>query len=168
MRYVGTIIFLALIALLVFGAIQFKDHPYYNLYRTKATNLIQYIKQWIGVKKHNISMTYDLPSPKEEWMTGDQEAIASRKPPMSLLVVKTKLENFFPEKFTKELDQSDWNYIFDLIYEPVYDQQGDFKVKRYLTRGEIEQELTYQYRFPFSYFQKKHWDYFWSVVLGNG
>ncbi len=168
MRYIGSIIFVAIIALFVFGAIEFKDSSSYHLYRARAENLIQYIKQWVRVKKHNIRMTYDVPSPQEEWMTGEQDATAVRKLPMSLLVVKTKLENFFPDKFVRELDQSDWNYIFNLVYEPIYDQQGDFKVKRYLTQEEIEQELINSYSFPFSYFQKQHWDYFWSILLGNG
>ncbi|MFO8053367.1 MAG: hypothetical protein R6U54_05385 [Candidatus Omnitrophota bacterium] len=165
MRYLSTIIFLAIVALIVFGAIQFKDSPFYQTYRTKAENFIQYIKRWGQVKKHNIKMTYDVPSPKEEWMDNEQEVASDRKPPMSLLVTKTKLENFFPDQFVKKLDQSDWDYIFNLIYEPIYDQQGDFKVKRYLTQSEIERELIHSYEFPFSYFQKQHWDHFWNVVL---
>ncbi|MCF7874072.1 MAG: hypothetical protein K9L84_03365 [Candidatus Omnitrophica bacterium] len=168
MRYLGTIIFIAVIALLVFGAIAFKDSPFYQTYRNKAENLIQYIKRWSQVKKHNIKMDYDIPVPKEEWMTGKKEVIHPRKPPMSLLVAKTKLENFFPDQFVKTLNQDDWDYIFNLIYEPISDKQGDFTVKRYLTKAEIEQELVYQYKFPFSYFRDQHWDYFWKIVLKNG
>jgi hypothetical protein len=168
MRYLGTIIFLAIIALIVFGAIQFKESPSYQTYRTKVENFIQYVKQWVGVKKHNIRMTYNVPAPKKEWMTGGQEVTADRSPPLSLLVIKTKLENFFPDQFVKTLKQDDWDYIFSLIYEPVYEQQGDFKVKRHLTREEIEQDLIYNYNSPFSYFKKQHWDYFWNIVLRNG
>lgn len=176
MRYIGSIIFVAIIALFVFGAIEFKDSSLYHIYKTKSTNLIQYIKQWIDVKKHNMRVTYHLPTPKEKWMVNkesvsdaqwqinEDEYIPGRTPPLTLLVVKTKLENFFPERFVKELDQDDWDYIFDLIYEPIEEKQGDFMVKRYLTQKEIEQELIYQYKFPFSYFKDQHWNYFWQIV----
>lgn len=167
MRYLGTIIFLAIIALIIFGSIQFKDSPLYQTYRTKAENLIQYIKRWGQVKRHNMKIDYSIPAPREEWMTGEQEVISSRNPPMSLLVAKTKLENFFPDQFVKTLKQDDWDYIFSLIYEPVSEKQRDFTVKRYLTKEEIEQDLIYQYDFPFSYFRQQHWDYFWDIVLRN-
>jgi hypothetical protein len=168
MRYIGSIIFLAFIALLVFGAIEFKESSSYYNYRAKAENFIQYIKEWFKVKKHNAELTYDLPSAVGRGSVQSQNVSSVRKPPLSLMLVRTKLESFFPDNFVKELDQQDWNNIFRLIYEPVSEQQGNFEVKRYLSQDEIEQELIYQYRFPFARFQRQHWDYFWNVVLRNG
>ncbi|MCF7871010.1 MAG: hypothetical protein K9L95_02635 [Candidatus Omnitrophica bacterium] len=168
MRYIGSIIFLAFIGLLVFGAIEFKESSSYYRYRAKAENFIQYIKEWFKVKKHNVKLTYDIPLPAGAGSVKNQDTASIRKPPLSLMLVRTKLENFFPDSFVKELDQQDWDYIFSLIYEPVSEKQGDFEVKRYLSQEEIEQELIYQYRFPFARFQRQHWDYFWNVVSRNG
>lgn len=164
MRYLGSILFLGLIALLVFGAISFRDSPHYHAYRERATGVIDYLRQWVRVKRHNIEISH-------RWPTSDrpdpEQGVLRRSPPTSLLLVRTKLEEFFPPEFLRTLHEDDWDYMFSLIYQPVDDRQGDFVVKRYLTQEEIEQELIYQYSFPFSYFERIHWSYFWETVLGR-
>ena len=69
-----------------------------------------------------------------------------------------------PDFFGK-FKYKDWQEFWNIIYEPIEEEQGQFKVKRHRTQEEIEGHLMYYYPEPFSRFRKRQWDHFWSVIF---
>lgn len=167
MKYIISVLFFTFLVFITISFINLRGSPYLEEIGARASNAIEYIKQWVQVKRHNIRMTHDLSRFRGPWQDKSEDDIVRRRPPVSLMLARVNLEQFLPSDFVKSLSQEDWDYIFDLIYEPVGEKTGDFTVKRYLTREEIEIELTSQFYYPFSHFQNQHWDRFWSVVLSQ-
>ncbi len=149
MRYGGTIVCLALVIVLVFAAIQFKKSPAYYSLQQRSENLLERVKHFIRVKKHNISTEF---------------AAQERMKPLDAVHKETKLRSFLPDVFG-EFTREDWKEFWALLYEPIEEEQGSLKVKRFRSKEEIEDELMYNYSTPFSYFQKRQWDYFWSIIF---
>jgi hypothetical protein len=148
--FLNFVLSFVIVFLIIIGAISFKKSHLYQSFREKLDNFYQYIAQFIEVKKHNLSMELSPP----------------RKPPLTLIEKETQLRMFLPNFFGR-FDREEWENFWALIYEPIEETQGAFKVKRYRTKEEIEDYLAYYYPQPFSYFRKQHWDYFWNIVLGK-
>lgn len=147
MKYLGNIIAIIVVGVLVWGAIQFKKSDTYQSLRWKLGNAFQHIKTFINVHKHNISM---------EWSP-------SRKSPLTFIEKEEALRVYIPEVFGK-FDARQWREFWALIYVPIEEKQGSFKVKRYRTKEEIESYLRYKYHNPFAYFEKGHWFVFWNIL----
>jgi hypothetical protein len=157
MKYAGSIISLLVVALLVWGAIEFKDTPAYYSFKAKLDNVFQKIVQYVQVTKHNIM--FDVSS--------------ERKPPATLIDKEAKLQAFlYPasEEFQR-FDDKDWQqfyaYLWNLIYGATEEEQGSFEIKRHRSKDEIEEQLIHDYPDPFSRLQRQHWNYFWNITLGE-
>lgn len=157
MKNINVIISLLVVALLIWGAIEFKDTPTYYSFKSKVDNVFQHIVQYVRVTKHNIM--FDISS--------------ERNPPVSFIDKEAKLQAFlYPasEVFQK-FDEQDWQqfyaYLWNLIYGSTDEEQGSFKVKRHRSKDDIEEQLIYDYPDPFARLQPQHWNYFWSITLGE-
>ena len=147
MKYIINIIAIVVIALLVFGAIEFKkSNAYYGLQRNIG-NLTQTVKNYINVKKHNISM----------------ETAPPRQTPLTFIDKEAALEQYLPEVFASFSEQ-EWRSFWALVYVPIKEKQGKLTVKRYRTQEEVQSILKKRYSNPFSYFDSNYWYEFWSIA----
>ena len=150
MKYFKNIIGIAIVIALVWGIVNFHKIKELDFLKSKADIWRESIKQKVGVFKHNLSFTF----------------APERKRPLSSLAEEAKLSHLAQNVFG-QFDPSQWGDFWDLIYDPIEEEQGGSMVKRYRTQEEIESYLKYTYSKPFSYFKKEHWDYFWSIIFGG-
>ncbi|MCK4912383.1 MAG: hypothetical protein KAS05_01530 [Candidatus Omnitrophica bacterium] len=150
MKYLKNIIGIAVIILLALAVINFHKIKELNFLKSNANVWRESVKQKIGIYKHNLSFTF----------------APERKRPLSFLSREAKLIHLAKNVFG-QFDPGEWTELWNLIYDPVEEGQGDNLVKRYQTQEEIEYYLKYTYPNPFSYFQKEHWNYFWNIVFGK-
>ena len=144
------IIVLILTALLVAALITYKNTPQYNKVISYTRRYLAYIPQFFRVFKHNASFVF---SPQ-------------RRKPLIFAEREAELKAYFRQPFIN-FDKDDWRWFWGLIFEPIEEKKGNFKVKRYRSKDEIEDELRYEYSIPFKYFQSQHWQFFWEVVFGE-
>jgi len=150
MKYFKNLIGIAVVVGLVLGIINFHKIEKLGFLKSKADIWRESIKQKAGAFKHNLSFTF----------------APERRRPLSFLGREAKLSHLAKNVFG-QFDPSQWNDFWNLIYDPIEEEQGNSMVKRYRTQEEIEVYLEYTYSNPFSYFKKEHWDYFWSIVFGE-
>lgn len=148
MKYFKNVIGVTIVVVLILGIINFKTLNERYFSRSTSGKLSKTLKQKVDIFKHNISFAF---SPK-------------RKRPGSLLVRESKLSNFLQNVFG-QFSATEWKNFWDFIFEPIQDEKGFLKVKRYHTKEEVQARLKYHYSNPFSYFKKQHWEYFWEIVL---
>jgi len=148
MKYFKNIIGIAIVIALAWGIINFHEIKELDFLKSKADIWRKSIEQKIGVFKHNLSFTF----------------APERKRPLSSLAEESKLSHLAKDVFG-QFDPSQWDDFWDLIYNPIEEEQGGSMVKRYRTREEIEDYLKYTYSKPFTYFKKEHWDYFWDIIF---
>ena len=150
MKYFKNIIGIAVVIALALGIINFHKIERVGFLKSKADIWRESIKHKVDVFKHNLSFTF----------------APERKRPLSFLSREAKLSHLAKNVFG-QFDPSQWNGFWNLIYDPIKEEQGNLMVKRYRTQEEIEGYLKHTYSSPFSYFKKEHWDYFWSIVFGG-
>ena len=148
MKYFKNIIGIAIVIALAWGIINFHEIKELDFLKSKADIWRKSIEQKIGVFKHNLSFTF----------------APERKRPLSSLAEESKLSHLAKDVFG-QFDPPQWDDFWDLIYNPIEEEQGGSMVKRYRTQKEIEDYLKYTYSKPFTYFKKEHWDYFWSIIF---
>lgn len=146
-RYKGSILAWIFVAILVWGAIQYKSDPGFIACRARVT---QPISNYITVKKHNIGFDF---SPQ-------------RTPPLTTVKQEAALLSFLPGVFN-DFGYQDWQEFWSVIYGPIEEQEDSFKVKRYRTKEEMERYLRSRYGEPFSSFSKDNWDAFWNIALSK-
>lgn len=147
MKYFINIIAIIVVVLLVLGAIQFKSSDTYYYLKSRVEYFFQRAKNYVEVKKHNIGM----------------ETAPKRKAPLTFIVQEETLRRYIPHVFGK-FDQQEWNEFWGLIYEPIKEKQGFFKVKRYRSKSEIESYLKNHYPDPFTRFRESNWYDFWNIA----
>jgi len=148
MKYFKNAIGVIIVVVLILGIINFKTLNRRHLPQSIPGKLSKTVKQKIDIFKNNMSFVF---SPK-------------RKRPASLLVRESKLSNFLQNIFG-QFSAVEWENFWNFIFEPIQDEKGFFKAKRYHTKEEVQERLRYNYSNPFSYFKKHHWEYFWEIVL---
>ncbi|MDD3296397.1 MAG: hypothetical protein PHU64_03455 [Candidatus Omnitrophica bacterium] len=146
MKYISNIIAIAIIAGLVYAAVQFKQSDAYHNLRLNADNFFKRADTFVKVRKNNISM----------------EIAPVRKRHISMLEVQANLENWMPQVFGA-LGDEDWRQFWDFIYEPISEKQGGFTVKRYHTRQEAESYLKNKYP-DLSYLRENDWSEVWGIA----
>ncbi|MCQ9205628.1 MAG: hypothetical protein NG737_04880 [Omnitrophica bacterium] len=148
MKYVLNIIAIGAVVLLIFGIIQFTKSPTYYSLRQKLNystqGVTQGVKKFIEARKHNISMDYAPKRKRRLTHVEYQEYLTMYMP--------NTFENFSPQQ---------WNKFWALIYEPIYDEEKEFKRRRYRTKEEVEDELRASYT-DFSRLESRHWRDFWN------
>ncbi|MDP8289463.1 MAG: hypothetical protein P9M02_00615 [Candidatus Susulua stagnicola] len=149
MKYLKNIIGIAVVIVLALGIINFHKIKELSFLKNKANIWQESAKQKLGIYKHNLSFTF----------------APERKRPLSFLSREAKLVHLAKNVFG-QFDPSEWDNFWNLIYDPIEEEQGQEMVKRYRTQGEIEHYLRYNNANPFSYFKKEHWSYFWNIVFG--
>jgi len=147
MKYLVNIIAIIVIALLIWGAIEFKKSNTYYSFQRGLSNFSQRVKNFINVKKHNIGMDISPP----------------RKVPLTFIDKEAALQEYLPEVFQK-FDAQEWKEFWALIYTPIEEKQGRFTVKRYRTREEVESVLKDRYPNPLAYFRENYWYELWSIA----
>lgn len=145
-HYFGNIIAIVVVAGLVWGAIQFKENPSYYNARSKLQSITSEIKNFINVRKHNISMEMNPP----------------RKAPLSFLEREGKLE-LWAEEIFGPFSEEDWHFFWSLIYEQISVKEGKYTVKRYRTRQEVESILRDEFS-ALSYLKDPEWSELWGVA----
>ena len=147
MKLFGFILTCLILGVLIYGAIEFKEAPRYNIWKEKATNVKDYLESLVKNFKHNLSFDF---SPQ-------------RKRPLSFSEQESRLADFLPQVFGG-FSLAQWEEFWNYIYQPLEVTEGKLKTKRYRTQEEIQDQLKELYPNPFSYFQAQHWSYFWEIV----
>jgi len=150
MKYLKNIIGIAVVVAVALFIINFHKIKETGFLTSQAGSWRASVDQKLEIYKHNFSFTF----------------APERKRPLSFLSREAKLIHLAKNVFG-QFDPGEWNEFWNLIYDPVEEEQGDNLVKRYQTQEEIEYYLKYTYSNPFSYFQKEHWNYFWNIVFGK-
>ena len=150
MRVFKNLIGTAILILLVFGIINFNSKIKPIIMSSEVGAYIDIAKQKIEVFKHNLLFTL---SP-------------GRRRPLDLLTRESRLIHMAPNVFG-QYKPDDWGRFWNLIFEPVMDEEeeGSPMLKRYRTKREIESRLISNYSKPFSKYSDKHWEYFWNIVF---
>ena len=157
MKYVTYALSLILIILMVVGGTVYKKSPSFLSFQERLEYAYQYITNYIGITKHNLSFDYD----------------PVRRRPLSFLERETKIQSAFLADrepyvdFSQEEWNDFWRNLWGLIFDPIAEKEGKFTVKRYRTIDEIEGYLIFTYPDPFERLSRQHWDYFWSIVFGK-
>jgi hypothetical protein len=114
---------------------------------------------------------------KESWLFNLQRAKVTvenfsnpeiiRHRPMTLLQNETELKLYIGQPFL-DFSRKDWADFWNLLYgtfpkEPA--GEGLPRRVRQLTEDEIAFELMDRYPQPFAYFQKNHWQTFFSIAF---
>jgi hypothetical protein len=146
MKYLGNAIALLLLAAVVFWLVQFKQTQSYGSFRFRLQEITQIAKNFVAVKKNNITMDMNPP----------------RKAPITFIQIESELTGWMPQVFEK-FTQADWDYFWQLVYEPIAVKEGRFKVKRYRNRAEIESMLRYRYS-ALTYLNAATWNELWGVA----
>ena len=139
------------LAVLAFSVVQFKKTSSYSSLKYNLSEITNLIKYKLGIIGHNISTDVD----------------PQRKIPLTLIVKQEKLKALSPDYVLGDFTPEEWHNFWELIYGYKEEGEGWPKAKVYRSKGEIEEELIYNYPDPFSYFKDRQWNYFWSVVLGK-
>ncbi len=147
MKYLTNLIAIGMVALLVFGAIKFKDSNAYNTLRWHIGGFVQKGKNFVEVRKRNIR----------------EELKPSRNRPITLIQAQGELENWLPEVFLEEFSDQDWAQMWDLIYTPEKVKEGGHTVYRYKTREEVQGILRYEH-LGLSYLKDNDWWELWGIA----
>jgi len=148
MKYFKNVIGFIIVVVLILGIINFKTLNNRYFPRSISGKFSQTLKQKVDIFKNNISFIF---SPK-------------RKRPGSLLIRESRLANWLQGVFG-QFSATEWKNFWDFVFEPIQDEKGFLKAKRYHTKEEVQARLKYYYSNPFSYFKAQHWKYFWELVL---
>ena len=147
MKYITNFIAIGVVALLVYGAIKFKQSDAYFAMRWHVASFFQKTKNFVEIKKQNIR----------------EEIKPSRKRPLTFIQIQGELENWMPEVFQNQFTDSDWEMMWNLIYVPDKVNDGGFEVYRYKTRGEVQSILRYEHT-NLSYLKDNDWWELWSIA----
>lgn len=150
MKYFVNIIALILLALVVFGAIIFKESDTYYRWRNQTLAFFDRAEKFINQRKANIALETKPP----------------RKRPLTFIEQEEILSAYIPNVFGN-LSQEDWTRFWDLIYKPISPGKGNFIQKRYLSKDEVERYLIDNYPDPFLNFSREYWHDFWQIARVN-
>ncbi|MBD3263747.1 MAG: hypothetical protein GF375_01430 [Candidatus Omnitrophica bacterium] len=148
MKYLVNIIGIALIVLLVFAAISFKDTDAYYSFQSFLLKPVDFVKKWIEVIKHNMFF----------------ESTSERREPVTTVKKEVLLAQMAPD-FFGNFDRDDWQKFWGMIYRPVRGREGKFSVKRYRTEEEIQSILMDTNPEVFSRFDASAWQQFWRIIF---
>jgi len=147
MKYLVNVLTIAVIALLVWGAVRFKETSSYSLMRYRIDSFFGRVSNFVESKKKSIGVSYSPP----------------RKPnAVTMIEREAKLREFAPWVF-EEWSPEEWNQFWALIYETIDDREDGVRVKRQRTRREVEGYLEGRYSDPFASFTDGDWNEFWAA-----
>lgn len=162
MKHAGSVIFLIIAVFLVVGVVNYRESDSYQAYKTAVSGRLDYLRGWWQAKRQRVSMSfpYFIEAMQEE-ATGD---ISVERPHMCRMLLEVKLREFLPREFRQRATQEDWDHIYNIIFRPVRDKEGEFVVKRFLADQEIKEKLINEYYHPFARFSDQDWVRFWHIV----
>ena len=149
-RYIVNLVAIGLIVALIFGAINFKNTGKDKFLKKKLNKPLGFVKEAIAVTKHNLTFEFSQ----------------KRNKSITLVWQESNLINFSPNLFGN-FNRADWDEFWAVIYDPIKEKKGFFKVKRYRTKEEIRDYLIRLYGDALSFNHYSDWQYFWKIVFGE-
>ena len=147
MKYITNLIAIGIVALLVFGAMQFKKSNAYVTLRWRLESFFQRSKNFVEARKRNIR----------------EEMKPARERPITFIQIQGELQNWMPDVFLEEFTDRDWAYMWNLIYKPDRIREGIFYKYRYKSRSEVEAILRSQHQ-NLTYLNDADWWELWSIA----
>lgn len=149
MKNWGGLVGLAILVLIIVGALAYKKTDSYDLMSQQKEHDIYDFNTSIRVMQYNMRSFF--------------------RPPRTLdgtkrLKAEQDLKQFIPP--FKDFRQSDWKKFWKFIYKPKR-QRNPFAMRRWRTKSEMESFFKGKFENPFANFSPKHWEHFWSVIEDN-
>ncbi len=147
MKYIVNIIAICILAIVIYGLVQFKETGSYIFLRSKVNKTLNFAKEKATNVKQNIAM----------------DISGERKKPVLLVDKETYLINLSPKTFVN-FGPRDWDKFWDVIYDPIR-EGGVFGAKRYRTKEEIKSYLINNFSSDFSRLRRRDWEILWKIVF---
>lgn len=147
LRYLVNILAIVLLAMIVYGVIEFKKKNDTYPFEAKVRGICREFSKFLNTEKTNINMSM----------------APQRRRPLTFIQREEALRQHTPDLFAN-FSELEWGKFWALIYEPIDEKQGKLTVRRYRTREEVESILREKYSQTLGYFKESQWQEVWAAA----